>query len=234
MTISTIDESQRKAAKVAGCAYLLTLAIVVVANFGISFRLVVAGKAAETVRNIMANERLFRLNIACDLIYGAGIVVLLTALYAFLKPVNRSLALLAALFRLGYASMWVVIAFNLFGLLRLVSGGEVAGAFEPNRVQALARTYLGACSDAYTVGLLFWGLGSAICGYLLFKSSYIPRALAAWGVISSAWCATCALAVITVPNFAKAVNPDWFDMPMVVFEIAASFWLLFKGYRPSR
>lgn len=232
MTISAIDESQRKAAKVAGLAYLLTLAIVVVANFGIYFRLVVVGNTAGTVRNIIANERLFRLNIACDLIYAAGIVVLLTALYAILKPVNKSLALLAGLFRLAYASMWVVIALNLLGVLRLVSGAEVVGAFEADRVQALAKGYLGAGSDAYTVGLLFWGLGSAICGCLLYKSRYIPRALAGWGVISSVWCATCALAVITVPNFAKAVDPNWFDMPMVLFEIATSLWLLFKGLRP--
>ena len=51
-------------------------------------------------RNIMAHELLFRINIACDLIYGAGLVVLLTALYVILKPVNRSHALLAAFFRL--------------------------------------------------------------------------------------------------------------------------------------
>lgn len=232
MTISAIDESQRKAAKVAGLAYLLTLAIVVVANFGIYFRLVVVGNAAETVRNIVANERLFRLNIACDLIYAAGIVVLLTALYAILRPVNKSLALLAALFRLAYASMWAVIALDLLGVLRLVSGAQVVGAFEADRVQALARTYFGAGSDAYTVGLLFWGSSSAICGYLLYKSRLIPRVMAAWGVISSAWCAACALAVVMIPNFAKSVDPNWFDMPMVAFEIATSFWFLFKGLRP--
>lgn len=35
MTITTIDESQRKAAKVAGLAYLITFATVVSVNFGI-------------------------------------------------------------------------------------------------------------------------------------------------------------------------------------------------------
>src|SRR5437870_7586765 len=99
MTISIIDESQRTAARVAGFTCLFTMAIVVFANFGIHERLIVSGDAAATARNIMANERLFRINIACFLTYGAGIVVLLTALYVILTPVNRGLALLAAFFR---------------------------------------------------------------------------------------------------------------------------------------
>ena len=103
MTNSSIDESQRKAARVAGFTYLFTLATVVFAYFGIHAHLIVTGNAAETARNIMAHERLFRINIACDLIYGAGVVILLTALYVILKPVNRGVALLAAFCRLVYA-----------------------------------------------------------------------------------------------------------------------------------
>src|SRR5207302_8674638 len=61
MTTSTIDESQRKAARVAGFLYLLTFAIVVAVNFGINERLMVAGDPAQTARNILAHERLFRI-----------------------------------------------------------------------------------------------------------------------------------------------------------------------------
>ena len=51
MTTSTINESQRKAARVAGFFYLLTFAIVVAVNLGINERLMVAGDATQTVRN---------------------------------------------------------------------------------------------------------------------------------------------------------------------------------------
>ncbi|MGA3286115.1 MAG: DUF4386 domain-containing protein [Bacteroidota bacterium] len=232
MTINTIDESQRTAARVAGFTYLFTMAIVSFAYFGIYAHLIVAGNAAETARNIMAHERLFRINIACDLIYCAGVVVLLTALYVILKAVNQNLALIAAFCRLVYALMWVVIALDLFTVLRLLSGADYLRVFEADRLQALARLYLGV--PAYSVGLPFYGLGSAVCSYLWLKSRYIPRALAAWGVISSVWCATCAFAFIIFPNFAKVVNPWWFDTPMGSFEMATGFWLLFKGLRPSR
>jgi hypothetical protein len=35
------------------------------------------------------------------------------------------------------------------------------------------------------------------------------------------------------PDFAKEVSLSWFDSPMAIFELALSFWFLFKGLRPS-
>ena len=233
MTISTIDESQRTAARVAGFTCLFTMAIVVFANFVIHDRLIVAGNAAETARNIVAHERLFRVGIACGLIYCAGLVVLLTAFYVILKPVNRGLALLAAFWRLVYALMWVLMTLNLFEALRLLSGAAYLQAFEAERLQALARLYLGVRFDQYYVGLLFYALASTVCSYLWFKSDYLPRALAVFGVISSVFCAACTFVFIIFPDFTKVVNLWWFDSPMGVFEMALSFWLLFKGLRPS-
>jgi hypothetical protein len=233
MTISTIDDSQRTAARVAGFTCLFTMATVVFANFRIHERLIVAGNAAETARNIMAHERLFRVGLACGLIYGAGLVLLLTALYVILQPVNRGLALLAALWRLVYALMWVLMTLNLFDALRLLSGADYLQVFEAERLHTLARLYLGARFDQYYVGLLFYALASTVCSYLWFKSDYIPRALAVFGVISSVFCAACTFVFIIFPNFAKVVNLWWFDSPMGIFEMALSFWLLFKGLRPS-
>jgi len=233
MTISTIDESQRKAAKVAGVTCLFTMAIVVFANFVIHERLMVAGDAAATARNIMAHERLFRIGIACGLIYSAGLVVLLTALYVILKPVNRSLALVAAFWRLVYALIWILMTLNLFEALRLLSGADYLRVFEADRLQTLARLFLGGRFDEYYIGLLFYALASTVCSYLWFKSNYIPRALAAWGVISSVFCAACTFVFIIFPNFSNIVNLWWFDSPMAIFEMATSLWLLFKGLRPS-
>lgn len=232
-TVASIEPAQRTAAKVAGLTCLLTMAAVVFANFVIHARIIVPGKVAETARNIMTHERLFRAGIACDLIYCAGLVAFLAALYVILRPVNPGLALLAALWRLVYALTWVLMTLNLFYGLRLVSGADYLQVFEADRLQALARLYLGARFDVYYVGLLFYGLASTVCGYLWLKSKYIPRALAAFGVISSAWCAACTFVFIMFPGFTKAVNLWWFDSPMGVFEMATSFWLLFKGLRPA-
>ena len=233
MTLSNVDESQRTAAKVAGLAYLITFAIVVYVNFGIHGRLIVENNAAETARNILANERLFRIGIVGDLIYCVGVLVLLTALYVILRPVNRGLALAAAFFHLVWVLMWLLVTVRLFDALRLLSGAAYLRALEAERLQALARFYLGTGFDYYYVGLLFDSLASTACGYLWYKSRYIPRALAAFGLISSGWCVACTLVFYVFPGFDKIVNLWWFDMPMAVFNIVTSFWLLFKGLTPS-
>ena len=67
MTIGTIDESQRKAARVVGVAYLLALPPAIFAEFYVRTQLIAFHDAAQTARNIMAHERLFRLGTASNL-----------------------------------------------------------------------------------------------------------------------------------------------------------------------
>jgi hypothetical protein len=234
LTYSTIHESQRKAAKVAGFAYLFTFAVVVYVNFGIHDRLIVVNNAAETAQNILSHELLFRIGIVGDLVYCAGVVVLLTALYVILKPVNWGLALLATFWRFVWVLMWLVMTLHLFDALRLLGGANYLRSFEPGRLEALARVNLDTRFDYYYVGLLFGALGSTVCGWLWFKSRYIPRILAAFGVISSAFCVACTLIFYVFPNFQNTVNLWWFDTPMGIFDIGTSFWLLLKGLKPYR
>jgi hypothetical protein len=233
MTIRAIDESQRKAARVAGVAYLITFALVTYVHFGIHTPLIAGSDAAETARRILAHERLFRIGIAGNVIYCAGLMVLIAALYVILKPVSQGLALLAAFWRSVWVLMWLVMTLQLFDALRLLSGADYLRAFEAERLQALARLCLATRFDYYYVGLLFGGLASTVCACLWFKSRYVPRSLAAFGVISSAFCVACTLALYVFPNFDKIVGLGWFDTPMGLFDIVLSVWLLSRGLRPS-
>jgi hypothetical protein len=231
MTISTIDDSQRTAAKVAGLSGLLTMVIVVFGNYVLLNPLIVPGNAAETARNIVAHECAFRIAATCFLTYSAGVVVLLAALYVILKPVNRGFALVGALFRLVFALLWLLAPLNMLSTLRLLGSASYLQVFEPDRLQVLARLHLAANFDAYYVGLPFFGLAATVCSYLWLKSGYIPKALAAFGVIASAWCVICAFVFLIFHHFNKIVNDYWFDSPMAIFEMVLSFWLLFKGLR---
>jgi len=231
-TRRTIEPAQHTAAKVAGFSGLFAMAIVVFANYALLNPLVVPGNPAETARNIVAHERQFRVTVTCFLTYSASVVVLLAALYVILRPVNRGLALVGALFRLVFALLWLLTTLNLLSALRLLGSASYLQVFEADRLQALARLQLGANFDAYYVGLPFFGLAATVCAYLWIKSNYIPKGLAAFGVIASAWCVICAFVFLIFPNFNKIVNDYWFDSPMALFEAALSFWLLFKGLRP--
>src|SRR5438067_4264453 len=232
MTITKIGNAQRTAAKVAGWSGLLTFAIVVFGNYVLLNPLAVPGDAAATAQNILAHQTQFRITVVCFLTYSLGVVVLLSALYVILKPLNPGLALVGALSRLVFASLWLLSTLNMLSALRLLSNANYLQVFEPDRLQALAKLHLGANFDDYYVGLPFFGLAATICAWLWLKSNYIPRGLALYGVISSAWCVFCAFVYLIFPHFNKIVNDWWFDFPMAVFELVLSFWLLFKGLKP--
>ena len=229
MTNDKIDNAQRTAAKVAGVSLLFSMVIVVFGNYVLLNPLLVRGNAAETARNIMAHETQFRAALTCFLTYSATVVVLLTALYVILKPVNQGLALVGALFRLVFALMWLISTLNMLGALRLLGTTSYLQVFETDRLQVLARLSIAATFDDYYVGLPFFGLAATVCAWLWLKSNYIPRGLSIFGVISSAFCVFCAFVYLIFPGFAKPVNPYWFDSPMAVFELVLGFWLLFKG-----
>jgi hypothetical protein len=231
---TAIEPSQRSAARIAGISGLFAFAIVVAVNFGIFEKLIVAHDAAQTARNILANETLFRIGLVGNILYGIGVLVLLSALYVVLAPVNRLIALVAALCRLVYGGLWVISALNMLRALRLLDENvPYLQIFGADRLQALSRLDLAADFDAYYVGLPFFALAVTLCAWLLLRSRYIPRALAGFGLVASAWCVFCAFAFLVSPDFGKVVNPWLFDTPMGLFELIISAWLLVKGLPKS-
>src|SRR6266576_427436 len=232
MTTRTVDNEHRTAAKIAGVAGLLAFGLVVFGNYVLLDPLIVPRNAADTARNILAHQTQFRVALICFITYGIGAIVLLTALYIVLAPVNRGLALAGALFRLVFAMLWLIAPLNSLAALRLLGDASYLKVFEPDRLQALARVQLAGSFDDYYVGLPFFGLAATVCAWLWLKSNYIPKGLAIFGVIASAWCVLCALIYLIFPSFNQIVNDYIFDSPMALFELAVSFWLLFKGLKP--
>ena len=231
MTIATIDDSQREAATVVGFTYLFALVPAIFAEFYVRAQLVVFDNAAQTALNIVSHERLFRLGIASNLTVFALDVALITALYVVLKPINRSLALLALGWGLIETAILVVVTLSDFDVLRILSGADYLRVFEAGRLQALARLSISAHYDTYDVGLVFSGLrGTALC-YLWFQSGFIPRALSAWGIFASFLMGAFAFAFIIVPELAKVVPVAIYGSPIFVFELTVGFWLLLKGLR---
>ena len=233
MTIRTIDESQRKAAKVVGFTYLFALIPAVFAELYVRAHLVVFDNAGQTAANIVEHERLFRLGITSNLTVFAVDVALITALYVVLKPVNKTLALLALSWGLIETAILVTVTLTDLDVLRILSGAEYLQAFEVSRLHALARLSISAHDATYNVGLVFAGLRSTAFCYLWFKSGFIPRVLAVWGVVASFVMGTCAFSFIIFPELAKAVPVEIYGGPIFVFELTMGFWLLFKSLRSS-
>ncbi len=229
--IDHVSESQRKAAKVVGLTYLLVIIPAIFAEFYIGAQILVYDNAAQNTLNIIAHERLFRLGIAANLTVFILDVILIAALYVVLKPVNRSLALLAAFWRLVETAILINVVLSDLDVLRVLSGAGYLQGFEADRLQGLARLSVGAHDAAYGVGLVFAGLGSTVFCYLWYKSRYIPKALAVLGVFSSALLAISLFSFIIFPELSKIVTVTYYGAPIFVFEIAIGCWLLFAKLR---
>lgn len=227
MPAGTTTSEHQKAARIAGFTLIFSIAVVVISNYSVNFRYIVKD-VAETAQNLISHETSFRFNIFCNLIYLATLTLISTSLYFILKPVSRNLALAAGFFRLIYAIMWGIIALNTFNAIHVLGNSSYLSAFNHDQLHTLMMLNLNSSWNAYYVVLPFWGLASLVCSYLLIKSNYIPKSLAVFGLLSSAWCVFCAFTYLIFPGYGKIVHIGLFDVPMTVFEIALGFWLLFK------
>jgi hypothetical protein len=228
MTDRTAETSPLIYARVAGFSYLLIIIIALLNGSFIDARLVVSGDDAATASNIMANDFLFRIGIAGVLIMYASVIVLSWALYVVLKTVNKNLALLALLFRSGEAVLGAATVLLGFVVLLLFNDKGYLTGFEAEQLQALAGLFLNVRTAGLDIVLLFVGLGGSVFCYLLFKSRYIPRPLAGWGIFTYVSMLVLSLVSMIFPN-----HPVVFEIVLYslggLFELVIGFWLLFKG-----
>jgi hypothetical protein len=187
----------------------------------------VRGDATQTAQNIIGSERLFRVGIATDIVTFTGVVVLTWALYVLLRPVGRNLALLAVLLRLVEVAIHYVATLFSLGALILLSGAGYLSTLDTGQLHSLSRAALSAQGAGLNLGFVLLGLGSAAFAYLLWKSRYVPRALAAWGVFSSLLLTTSAVTVIVFPLVGPFVLATM--IPMFIYEVGLGLWLLIKG-----
>jgi hypothetical protein len=189
----------------------------------------VPGDAATTAANIMADALLFRIAICIYLIVAILDVVVAWGLYVFLKPVNKSLSLLTAWFRVVYAGILAIVLVNFVVALQLLSGADYLSAFETDQVHAQMMLFLDAFGYGWTIGLAIFGLHLLLLGYLVFKlSGYMPKILGVLLVIASLG--------YLIDSFGKLLSPNY-DANIAIFtfigEVLLIFWLFIKGARIS-
>src|SRR5437868_5604482 len=105
---SIADLSFRRASLTAGAALLAVAVLVSFGNLVVLSRLVTDGDAAQTANDIAASDGLFRLGIVSLMLVVALDVVIALALYRVFSPVNKTISVVAASFRLVYAAVFMV------------------------------------------------------------------------------------------------------------------------------
>lgn len=224
--------TQLRYARLAGAMYLLTMATALFGEGYVRGSLLVNESAAQTARNLVESNQLFRVGLATDLFTFAGVVVLVWALYQLLQPIDRRLAALAVFFRLVELGVhFSAIAFGA-AALSLLAGGEYVRGFEEAQLHGLVGFALRAQGAGLSLGFIPLGLGSAIFALLLLRSRYVPRGLAGWGIFSSLLLAIYSFGIVLSP-----AATDYFYVamvPMFLYEVGLGSWLLLKGVRFQR
>ena len=227
MTNTDAVAAQARAARLAGAMFLFVNAIGIFAEVFVRGSLL-SGDVTQVAQNIIDSERLYRFSIVSDLVMLTGGLVLIWALYILLRPVNRDLALLAVFLRIVETAVTAAATVGSLIAVRLLGGAEYLNVFESGELHALSRLARNAFGFGQDVGFIFLGLGSAVFAYLLLRSRYIPRILAAWGVFASLLLATYNLVIIAFPGLVETLMYVSLA-PMGIYEITLGFWLLIRG-----
>jgi hypothetical protein len=172
------DGSPRSLAKIAGFLYLVIIVGGLFAPFAIAPSGMVMGDAAlPTAAKILASKRLFVLGGAAQLLVYACDIGVALIFYELLKPVGRSVALLATFFRLTFVAIAGANMLNHFAPLIFLSGADYLHSFAPDQLQSLALSFLRLRTFGFDIALVFFGLHWLLAGYLIFKSTFLPRIL---------------------------------------------------------
>jgi hypothetical protein len=196
----------------------------------VPLKLIVHGNAAATASNIAANETLFRLGIAGELIGQAGFIFVAMALYELLKGVNRRHASLMVILLVVQIPIAFLNELNYIAALLLVRGADFLSILDKPQREALAMLFLNLHFQGYVVNEIFWGLWLLPLAVLIYRSRFLPRFLGVWLALAGfAWVILSLTGVLSPQNYDKVFN---YGQPAFFGELALMFWLLIKGAKP--
>jgi hypothetical protein len=152
--------STKNPGRFAGLLYVLASIAGFFALGYVPGKIIVDGNAAATASNILANETLFRLGIAGELIGQAGFIFVAVALYDLLKGVNRRHASLMVTLIVVSIPIAFVNELNSIAAMVLVRGADFLSIFEKPQREAVAMLFLNLHHHGFVVAELFGVCGS--------------------------------------------------------------------------
>ena len=215
-------------ARIAGICWLMTF---ITSGFAMSVftKLVVTSDAAATAANLLAHEALFRSGTALILISTAFYIVVTLLIYELLKPVSRTVSLLAAFFSLVGCAVGALACLFDLAPLALLKGGQYLSVFTAEQLQALALVFLKVRLMANdNIGLVFFGLHCLLIGFLILRSTFLPRIIGALMLFAGFGWLT-----FLLPALATSLSP-YNMIPGAIGELSLTLWLLVKGVNLPR
>jgi hypothetical protein len=223
------EASPRFKARIAGIFYLIAGMTYSFADGSVRGRLVVYGDAAATAHNILAHETLFRLGFAAELISAVCYITVTLLLYDMFKPVNKSLSLLAGFFSLVGCTIQALSSLFHLAPLVVLGGAQYLSVFNVEQLQALALMFLKLRAQATSIYMVFFGCYCLLIGYLIFRSTFLPRILGVFMAIAGLSYQT-----FLSPPLAHYLFPYILAPAGALGELSLILWLLVIGVNVQR
>ncbi len=223
--------SPRRAAQLAGAAYVALFILGIFANFVVREGLVVSGDAQATAGNIAESQGLFRLGLVAFLAIFVLDIVISWALHLVFRDTSRDLSVLAACFRLIYTVFLGVAVVFLFQALQLLGSEPFLGVFDQDQLNAQALLALDMFNWTWLIGLMVFGGHLILMGQLVVRSGYAPKFLGYLLMLSGTSYVIDTLAHALLDNYRDFETGlvIMVALPAVIAEGWFGLWLLLRG-----
>jgi len=223
--------SPRRLARIAGFLYLLVGIFGGFAEGYVEPKMYVAGNAASTVGNIVANAGLVRLGVVADLLDATFFVFVALTLYVLLKQVHKSVARAMLVLVMLAAGITCVAATFEFEALRVATGAVDLGALGSGGSSAMVLLLADLQHYGLLTAQIFFGLWLAPLGYLAYRSGWFPKALGVVLIAAAASYIVDLLVAFLAPDIARSIHgfatilPAFAEPAMVLYLIVIGVWI---------
>jgi len=228
-SVNTTDITPQIYARSAGLLYLIIIVCGITGEVFIRSSLIVTGDATATASNIINSQGLFKLGLLFDLIMLISDVAIAVLFYALLKPVSKTLALMAAAFRLTQAAILGFNLLNYYAAFLLLNDTTGVTVFNAQQINAMALLFITLHSYGYDLGLIFFAFSSVVLGYLLIRADYFPAFLGYGLIAAAAVYLSGSLMRFILPEYLSAMQPAYV-IPLLA-ELSFCLWLLVTGVK---
>lgn len=223
--------TNKKTARLAGFLWLLMFIFGPIAQI-VRSKLFITGDIEATANNIMANEFLFRLGFASDLIMMVIFLLLPLVLYKLLNTVDKNISMLMVIFVIVSVPINMLNLLNEFSSLHLLSGAEYLSVFGVGQLKAQAMLSYDLYLHGYEIANIFFALWLVPLGLLVYKSGFLPSVLGILLVVGGCGLFLNVFLYFLFPGY-EIVNTILL-IPQTIAEFLFLGWLLIRGINESK
>ncbi|MGB7987183.1 MAG: DUF4386 domain-containing protein [Terracidiphilus sp.] len=216
-------------ARLTGVLYLINGTAYSKADSLVHGRILVKDDAAATAHNILTNGSLLQLSYACELIATFTYIAVTFMLYELLKPVNKSVSLLAALFSMTGCILMAVGCFFTIAPLTILGAAPYLSVFSAAQLQSMALLSLNLNAVVFAISFVFFGCYCILIGSLILRSKFMPRIIGAFLIIAGS-----TYLLYLAPQFAANLFSHVVMPAGMLGEGSLILWLLIFGVNSQR